>query len=152
MTENALHHSTFSVERDFVSAPAKVFTAFADADIKMKWFAGPDPWRQISAGFDFREGGWEHNEGQFGEGGPISRFDCLYHEIVPDTRIVYSYEMRVNGARLSVSLASIEFLPSGSGTHLALTEQGVYYAADDAPNRERGTIELMDAVRALVDG
>jgi uncharacterized protein YndB with AHSA1/START domain len=155
MTENAenpLSHSTFTIERELNAAPGKVFTAFADPDVKAKWFVGPDAWRQISSGLDFREGGREHNEGQFGEGGPTSRFDAYYFEIVPDARIVYSYEMRVNGERLSVSLASIELTPSGTGTRLTLTEQGVYYMPDDAANREQGTNDLMDALQALVDG
>ena len=152
MTENALSHSSFTIERDFRTAPSAVFAAFADPEIKAKWFAGPESWRQISAGMDFREGGTEHNEGQFGEDGPVSRFDARYFEIVPDTRIVYSYEMRINGDRLSVSLASIELAPEGSGTHLTLTEQGVYYTPDDAGSREEGTNGLMDALAALVDG
>lgn len=160
MTENALSHATFTIERDFRATPATVFAAFAHHDTKAKWFAGPDPWRQISEGMDFREGGAEHNEGQFGEGGPVSRFDAHYFEIVPDTRIVYSYEMRVNGERLSVSIASIEFAPAGTGTHLTLTEMGVYYQGDagggsgasDAEQREAGTNQLMDALAAVVDG
>jgi uncharacterized protein YndB with AHSA1/START domain len=152
-TERSLAHSTFTVERDFASPPHAVFQAFADKAIKQKWFAGPDPWHQLSVGFDFREGGREHNEGQFGDEGPISRFDCYYHEIVPDTRIVYDYEMRVDGLRLSVSLASVEFAASGSGTHLTLTEFGVYFdAAEDPALREAGTRELMDALVAVVDG
>jgi uncharacterized protein YndB with AHSA1/START domain len=152
MTEHALHHSTFTVEREFMATPATVYTAFADPAVKAKWFGGPEPWRQISSGMDFREGGTEHDEGQFGEGGPISRFDCRYVEIVPDVRIVYTYEMRVNGERLSVSLATLEFARAGTGTHLSLTEQGVYYQADDAVGREQGTNDLMDALLALVDG
>jgi uncharacterized protein YndB with AHSA1/START domain len=152
MTENALSHATFTIERDFRAAPAAVFAAFADHDTKAKWFGGPDPWRQISEGMDFREGGAEHNEGQFGEGGPISRFDAHYFEIVPDTRIVYSYEMRLNGERLSVSVASIELLPAGGGTHLTLTEMGMYYEGDNPGQREAGTKQLMDALVAVVDG
>jgi hypothetical protein len=42
--------------------------------------------------------------------------------------------------------------PSGTGTRLTLTEQGVYYMPDDAANREQGTNDLMDALQALVDG
>src|SRR5690606_30771765 len=96
---------------------------------------------------DFREGGLEHDEARRGEGGPVSRFDARYHEIVENLRIVYSYEMRVNGARLSVSITSIEMIPSTKGTHLTLTEQGVYFDdLDNSAQREEGTGELLESL------
>ena len=41
----------------------------------------------------------------------MHRFDSLYYDIVPDERIVYSYEMHLDDKRISVSLATIEFAP-----------------------------------------
>jgi uncharacterized protein YndB with AHSA1/START domain len=152
-TERKLTHSTFDLEREYKAPVSKVFQAFADPKIKAKWFDGPEPWRPIGSAMDFREGGREFNEGQFGEGGPVSRFDATYHEIVENLRIVYSYEMRVDGARLSVSLTSIELKPTDAGTLLTLTEQGVYF--DDLDNTEQriaGTRELLDSIAPVVDG
>lgn len=153
MTERKLTHSTFDLEREYKAPPSKVFQAFADPAIKAKWFDAPSPeWRHIGSSLEFREGGREYSEGQFGEGGPVSRFDAWYHEIVPDLRIVYSYEMRVDGARLSVSLTSIELAPTDAGTRLTLTEQGVYF--DDLDNTEQriqGTRELLDSIAPVVE-
>ena len=64
-------------------------------------------------------------------------------------RIVYSYTMHVDGRRISVSLATIEFRRSGEGTRLVLTEQGAFLDGyDDAGSREKGTRALMDKLEA----
>lgn len=155
MIDRKLAHSTFVIERVYRAAPAKVFHAFADPATKALWFGAPtDEWKLISSAMDFREGGREHHEARRGADGPVSRFDAYYHEIIPDTRIVYSYEMRVDGARLSVSLTSIELKPGagGSGTHLTLTEQGVYFDdLDNSAEREHGTRELLDALGDVLE-
>ncbi|HEY2555532.1 MAG TPA: SRPBCC family protein [Diaminobutyricibacter sp.] len=153
MTERKLTHSTFTLEREYKASPAKVFSAFSDPAIKAKWFETPsDEWRHIGSSLDFREGGREHSEGQFGEGGPVSRFDAYYHEVVDDLRLVYDYEMRVDGQRLSVSLASIELTPTATGTRLTLTEQGVYFDdLDNTEQRKEGTIELLESLATAVE-
>ncbi|WP_426517181.1 SRPBCC family protein [Diaminobutyricibacter sp. McL0618] len=153
MTERKLTHSTFTLEREYKASPAKVFKAFSDPAIKAKWFEAPsDEWRHIGSSLDFREGGREHSEGQFGEGGPVSRFDAYYHEVVDDLRLVYDYEMRVDGQRLSVSLASIELTPTATGTRLTLTEQGVYFDdLDNTEQRKEGTIELLESLATAVE-
>jgi uncharacterized protein YndB with AHSA1/START domain len=77
--------------------------------------------------------------------GNVHRFDCVYQDIVPGERIVYSYDMHIAEARISVSLATIEFKASGAGTRLVFTEQAVFLDGyDDAGSRERGTAELLD--------
>jgi uncharacterized protein YndB with AHSA1/START domain len=153
MTDRKLTHSTFTIEREYKAPPKEVFQAFADPVIKERWFAGPpDQWRLVDAAMDFREGGREHSEGQFGEGGPVSRFDAIYHEIVDDLRMVYTYEMRVDGERLSVSLASIELTPTDAGTLLTMTELGVYFDdLDNSAQREEGTRELLEALVRVVE-
>src|SRR4051812_12741373 len=118
MTDRSLVHSTFTVERTFAAAPAKVFSAWADKDAKAKWFPAGDT-------FDFREGGREY----LADGGPDGAsfvFDVLYHDIVPNERIVYTYEMKMNGARISVSVATVDIRAEGTGTKLIVTEMGVY--------------------------
>jgi uncharacterized protein YndB with AHSA1/START domain len=153
MTERKLTHSTFTLEREYKASPAKVFQAFADPAVKAKWFETPsEEWRHLGSSLDFREGGREHSEGQFGEGGPVSRFDAYYHEVVDDLRLVYDYEMRVNGQRLSVSLASIELTPTAAGTRLTLTEQGVYFDdLDNTEQRKEGTLELLESLASAVE-
>lgn len=85
---------------------------------------------------DFRIGGCERLHGTFlvgrdidrrataGEGAPdsvVSAFDARYHEIVPNERIVYAYEMRLWRTLISISLASVELEPAPSGTAVVFT-------------------------------
>ncbi len=71
-----------------------------------------------------------------------------------DQRIVYTYDMHLDDARISVSLATVELEPAGAGTRLIFTEQGVFLDGyDDAGSREHGTRELLDKLGAsLRDG
>jgi hypothetical protein len=63
---------------------------------------------------------------QSGDFGADQRSAGMSYDIVPGQRIVYSYEMYQDGARISVSLAKIEFGKSGDGTAMTWTEQGAY--------------------------
>lgn len=137
-------HGSFTVTRVWKAAPAKVFAAFADEAAKARWFGGPPGWEQHKKVFDFREGGQEHLSGRH-PNGMVSVFDCTYHDIVTDERIVYSYVMHVDGRKISVSQACIEIRPEGAGTKLVLTEHGDFLDGyDDNGSREHGTNWLMD--------
>jgi len=64
---------------------------------------------------------------------------------VPNQRIVFSYSMSANDTPFSASLATIELLPSASGTDLTFTEQGAYFENSDGPAmREEGWGSLLD--------
>lgn len=153
MTERTLTHSTFVLEREYKVPPAKVFQAFADPAIKATWFDDPGGDWTLLGSTSVREGGHEYNESRFGADGPVSRFDARYHEIVEDLRIVYSYEMRADGARLSRSRSPrSSWPPSPAGTLLTLTEQGVYLdGLDNTGQRERGMRELLEALAGAVE-
>ena len=150
MPERSARHSTFVIERTYDALPARVFAAFAEREAKARWFIGPDDWTRGAHELDFREGGRERLSGG-PPSGPVHRFDALYHDIVPNERIVYSYEMHLDATRISVSLASIELRPAGAGTHFVVTEQGVFLDDfDDPAVREHGTRELLDALGAFL--
>ena len=64
---------------------------------------------------------------------------------MPDRRIVYCYEMYAGGDRMSVSVATVDILPDGTGTKLTYTEQGVFLDGIDKPEaREEGTTWILD--------
>jgi uncharacterized protein YndB with AHSA1/START domain len=144
MTERSAVHDTFTLDRHYDAAPARVFRAFADPAAKALWFAGPPGAHQEDESFDFREGGRETSVTVM-EGGDRYGYYATYQDIVPNERIVYSYEMTMNGQRISVSVATIQFRPgAGSGTDFVLTEQGVYLDGLDQPKqRTQGTEELL---------
>jgi uncharacterized protein YndB with AHSA1/START domain len=152
VTDRSVIHDTFSIERTYPAAPSRVFAAFASREAKDAWGdTGVLEAAEGEAGseeFDFRPGGRE----RFGlkMEGTTFRYDALYYDIVPDQRIVYSYEMYADDARISVSVATIEFAKSGDGTALTWTEQGAYLDGIDgaqAPSlREGGTTEMLDGL------
>jgi uncharacterized protein YndB with AHSA1/START domain len=146
MTERSVTHDTFVIERTYNVAPARVFAAWSDPVAKRRWFAGPQEWQQGKHELDFRVGGREHTSGG-PKGGPVHRYEAIYWDIVPNERIVSTYDMHMDQIRISVSLATVELKTAGSGTKLIYTEQGAYLDGyDDAGQREAGTRELLDAL------
>ena len=146
MAERSVVHATFTIERDYPAAPARVFNAFADPVAKAKWFGAPDSSDSSDsrASMDFRVGGREHSSGKVPDG-PLYTFDALYQDIVPNERIVYTYDMTIVGKRISVSVATLEFRASGAGTRLKVTEMGAFLdGLDNAGQRETGTKDLLD--------
>src|SRR2546429_523910 len=148
MTERSVTHATFVVERTYDAPPARVFAAWANPAAKARWFAGPDEWGPGEHELDFRVGGREISRGG-PKGGPVHAFDGRYHDIVPDQRIVYTYDMHLDDTRISVSLATVELKPAGTGMRLTFTEQGAFLDGHDTPaQREQGTGALLDALGA----
>jgi uncharacterized protein YndB with AHSA1/START domain len=146
-------HDTFVIERTYPASPARVFTAFADPAAKLRWFGDQDSEMKATHDIDFRVGGRESLAGS-APGAPAFTYEALYQDIVDNERIVYSYEMTMAGRRISVSVATIEFIADGNGTHLILTEQGAFLDGLDTNGaREHGTGELLNALgRYLANG
>ncbi len=149
MTERSIAHGTFTVERNYKHPPAKVFAAWADPAQKRQWFGSPEEGNPKHS-FDFRVGGREYNEAKMGDDNYT--FDVRYQDIIADNRIVYTYDMTMNGKRISVSLATIEITPDGSGSRMVVREDGAYLDGLDTPaQREEGTNYLMDQLGAYLD-
>lgn len=140
-------HDSFTIERQYDAEPKLVFSAFADPAQKTRWFGDPSEESTATHELDFRVGGRESWRGQPPGGGPLFTYEVLYQDIVDGARIVYSYEMTMDGKRISVSVATVEFLPDGAGTLLILTEQGAFLdGLDTSAMREHGTGELLTAL------
>jgi uncharacterized protein YndB with AHSA1/START domain len=145
MTERSVEHTTFVVERTYKASPARVFAAWADPAAKARWFAGPDE-AGTKFELDFRVGGREINRGALPDG-YVYTYQALYQDIVPDQRIVYTYDMYLDETRISVSLGTVELKPEGQGTRLTYTEQGAFLdGLDSAKQRQQGTGSLLDAL------
>ena len=139
-------HGTFTIDRVYDATPKRVFKAFADPKSKARWFFGPPDFQEWKREFDFRVGGQEILHGKSGPCGE-SLFAARYHEIVPDQRLVYVYDMTSNGVFMSISLATIELTAQGNKTALRFTEQAVYVdGKDGTESRRHGTAELLDRI------
>ena len=149
MPERSVAHGSFVVDRTYPHPVEKVWAAWSDPKKKAGWFGDPnDP--TPAAIFDFRVGGRESSSGDVH--GSTYSFDVTYQDIVPNVRILYTYDMAMNGERISVSLASIEFFPAAGGTRLKVTEYGLFLdGLDTNAQREAGTNGLMDQLGAFLD-
>jgi uncharacterized protein YndB with AHSA1/START domain len=140
-------HATFCIERTYAAARGRVFEALTDPKAKAKWFGGTGH-TVLAREMDVRPGGRERLQARW-PSGMVSTFDAVYHDVVPQERIVYAYEMHLDERKISVSLATFELHDAGSGTRLVMTEQGAFLDGhDDAGSRERGSNFLLDALGA----
>ncbi|MBU3060728.1 SRPBCC family protein [Nocardia sp. NEAU-G5] len=141
MSEHSVTHATFTLERDYDATPAAVFAAWADPAVKVRWFAGGNSDHEL----DFRVGGREIARGN--ANGATIEFETAYQEIVPDNRIVYTSAMRMGETVTTISLTSVEFAATPSGTRLTLTEHGAYLDGHEQPSwREHGTSDQLAAL------
>lgn len=143
--ERTITHASFTLERRYKASPARVFRALTDPASKAKWFNPPEGWEQDEHSLDFRVGGTEVSIGG-PPGGAVHKFRAVYQDIVPEERIVYSYDMELDDVRISVSLASFELKGDGDHTVLKLTEMGAYLDgfSDGNAVRREGTAWLLD--------
>lgn len=145
MTERSVTHESFAIERTFEAAPERVFAAWSDPEAKAHWF-GAERYN-----LDFRIGGTEVNSGTFD--GNVYTYEARYHDIVPDRRIVYTYDMHRDDDRISVSLSTVQFQPDKAGTRMLYTEQfAIFEGADTMAARRHGTEEIFDRLSAELSG
>lgn len=149
MTDRSIVHGTFTIERSYKHPVSKVFSAWSNPEFKRQWFGSPDPQKPNNV-FEFKEGGREYNADRMGDTDFVFAVD--YRDIVPDNRIIYTYEMHMNGKRISVSVATVEFTPTADGTRMVLREDGAFLdGLDTSAQREAGTNYLMDQIGLWLD-
>jgi uncharacterized protein YndB with AHSA1/START domain len=142
MNERSIEHATFVVERTYDASPDRTFAAWSDPQAKARWYNGSEGDYEL----DFRVGGWERHRGTAPDGREYA-YQALFWDIVPGQRIVYTYDMLLDGTRISASLATAEFTPERDGTRLVFTEQGAFLDGHEMPaRREHGMGSLLDAL------
>jgi len=122
MSNQSAQHSTIVVLRTYDAPVARVFAAISDPGERIQIFC---PGGQLTVAVeraDLSVGG--HDVVRFGPGGnPRFRRESIYHDIVPERRIV-STEIVCDGeVRLWVAATTLEFTPMGARTQLKVTAQ-----------------------------
>ncbi len=147
----SIRQHDFTIERRFRQSPEQTFQAFADPELRQRWFRAPDSWTDTEWSLDFRVGGGELNAGR-DHRGTHHLFRSVFHDIVDGERIVFASDMLLDGRLASVSLTTVELRSEAAGgTHLIFTEHGAFLdGLEDPSEREHGTGLLFDRLEALL--
>ncbi len=130
------------MERVYDASPGRTFAAWSDPQAKARWYNGSEGDYELN----FRVGGWELHQGTAPDGREYA-YRAVFWDIVPSQRIVYTYDMVVDGIRISVSVATADFKPEREGTRLVFTEQGAFVDGHEIPaRREHGMGSLLDSL------
>jgi uncharacterized protein YndB with AHSA1/START domain len=150
--ERSETHATFVIERSYPVPVSAVWHALSDNDARDQWFGGGAEFDTHEKSHDFRVGGHGIEDGKW-HGGPRSRFESTYTDIVDLQRMVFTYDMWVGDRHMSTSLTTIAVEPDGDGTRLTYTEQGVHFdGLDTVEGREEGTGGLLDLLGSFLVG
>jgi uncharacterized protein YndB with AHSA1/START domain len=142
MSNHSVVHSTFNLERVYPLPPARVFAAWSEPVQKARWFAGEGREHEL----DFRVGGHEVTRARLDSGMRMS-FESVYRDIEADLRIVYASTLSADDTLSTVSITTIEFIPTEEGTRLRLVEQATFLDGREEPSwREQGTNDWIDAL------
>jgi uncharacterized protein YndB with AHSA1/START domain len=153
MTSTSPTSGSFTINRHFNQGVEKVFAAFSDPATKAKWFSGPDGAEQLERKVDVKTGGSEVLKIKWATG-MITHFMAHYHAVEHGKRIVYSYDLMIDSAHHSTSLAEIEFTPVGKNTDMIFTEFLAYHDGTELSkgltSREKGTTWQFDKVAEVL--
>ena len=113
-TKRTQAHATFAVERTYPVPVAAVWHALSDNAAREQWFTAGDAFSAEEKHHDFRIGGQSTETGQW-HGGPRSRFQSTYTDIVEPERIVFTYDMWVDERHLSTSVTRSRWRMTATG-------------------------------------
>lgn len=157
-SERRALHGSFTLTRDIAAPPSRVFGAFSELAVRRRWFGVPGEPGTAHHELDLRVGGGEITRGTFAPSGVPEHIEYRSHfyDIVVDERIVYTYELLLDGRLRSVSLVTVELAAHDVGTRLTITEQYVFVALtgdgrDDIGERRGGTQLQLNGLAAVVE-
>ncbi len=149
-------HGTVTASRDLKAPPERAWAAFAELELRDRWFAIPG--RESRHELDFRVGGGESATGVFAPSGEAETVEwhSRIFDLAEPRRLVFGYEVSVNGLRRSVSLVTVLIAPEGAGARIDYTEQYTLLAFTDVEGQDeahlRGSLQfLLNRLEAALD-
>jgi len=111
------------LRRTYAASPATVYEAWTTPEQMRLWLRPTDQFNHTMLEVDLRVGG-NYRIGFESPDGEINTVGGQFREIVPDSRLVYSWMWEAPNEFADIETQiTIEFLPSGEGTELVLTQE-----------------------------
>ena len=153
MTTTSPTSGSFTINRNFNHPAENVFKAFSDPATKAKWFMGPMGGETLERVIEARTGGSEVLKFKH-PSGMITHFIAKYHTVESGKRIVYSYDLMIDGKHHSTSLALVELNSVGKNTDMIFTEFVAWHDGTELSkglaSREHGTNWQFDKVAEVL--
>src|SRR5882757_4546474 len=126
-------HGTLERSVEIGVPPSTAFRAFSELPIRRRWFRIPGHDPDGVHELDFRMGGSELVRGSFSplEHPEKLEFRLRFIDIVPDRRIVQTFEFRLDDTLRAVFLQTFELTETTTGTRVDYTDQ---YTFVDPPD------------------
>ena len=121
LSEAELSERTLVVERVFRATPERVFRAWSDPKVLVKWW-GTDDYQAPDPQIDFRVGGsWRSP--MVGPKGEAHTVSGVYREIEPPRRLVMTWGWeQADGSRGHETVVEVSFEPAPGGTRVRLVQ------------------------------
>jgi uncharacterized protein YndB with AHSA1/START domain len=117
--EGTLKDRTLIIERVFKASPERLFKAWTDPAILVKWW-GPEGFDTPECTLDVRPGGaWRtHMGGRDGS----HLVSGVYREVAPPRRLVFTWGWENDGTRGHETVVDLTFEPAPGGTRMRLVQ------------------------------
>jgi uncharacterized protein YndB with AHSA1/START domain len=137
--------NTVKLTRTFKAPPERVFAAFENPREMAKWMGTQASKTEVHA-LDVREGGAVRVQMSW-ENGMSFQLRGTFKKVVRPSLLEFTWGMEGNDA--NDGLVTVEFAPSGTGTELTLTHEGLVGPA--LRQAKAGWNGHFDALQTLVD-
>jgi uncharacterized protein YndB with AHSA1/START domain len=134
------------LKRRINAPPPKVFAAWTDPQKLGRWMGPDDMIVSGVADTDPRAGG-RYRITMTARNGDTHEVSGVYHEIVPDAKLVFSWAWRSTPER--ESLVTVTLVPDGAGTVLTLTHEQ-FFDEDARNHHEHGWTGSLDKLERLL--
>ena len=125
----------------FAAQPAQVFKAWTDPEILARWW-GPKSHTIPEVSLDLREGGAWTTLMRSADGDEY-RVSGVYREIVPPSRLVFTWAWETDGARGHETVVTLEFEEAFGGT-LMRFHQGMFETDDMTVAHNQGWTSVFE--------
>ena len=134
------------------AAPSRVFAAFAEPELRRRWFRQPGDRSRQEYRLDFRVGGSETATTGFAPARPEEsvEYASTFLDVVTDERIVLAYTVRLEWRAPAVGAATIMLAPEDDGTRVEWTEQYTFFALSEIQRTD--VAHLQGSTRLQLNG